>query len=89
MTRERDVEKHLIKRIREKGGEVRKARWLGIDGCPDRRVLGVGWVELKSPTGELSIRQLREIEKMRNHGERVDVLCSIRDVDNYVNGLVF
>lgn len=37
--RERDIERHLIKRVRELGGEVRKVQWIGRRGAPDRLVM--------------------------------------------------
>lgn len=33
---ERDVEKYLVKRVKELGGEVRKVKWLGRNSAPDR-----------------------------------------------------
>jgi hypothetical protein len=61
--RERDIEAHLVKRVEELGGEVRKVKWGGRRGAPDRLVMlpfhaeRVGrssacrtvWVELKAP----------------------------------------
>ena len=60
--REREVERYLVKRVKELGGEVRKVAWVGRQGAPDRLVMlppkafinGVGvpfpvWVELKNP----------------------------------------
>lgn len=57
---ERDVEAHLVKRVKELGGECRKVKWIGRVGAPDRLVMlpggvvGYGdpcstWVELKAP----------------------------------------
>lgn len=37
--RERDIEAHLVKRVKELGGEVRKVRWIGHRGAPDRIVM--------------------------------------------------
>lgn len=37
--RERDIEAHLVKRIKALGGEVRKVRWIGRRGAPDRLVM--------------------------------------------------
>ena len=37
--RERDVEKYLVKRVKEMGGEVRKVKWIGRNGAPDRVVM--------------------------------------------------
>lgn len=36
--RERDIERHLVKRVRELGGVVRKVQWVGRVGAPDRLV---------------------------------------------------
>jgi len=59
--RERDIERHLVRRVKELGGEVRKVAWIGRASAPDRLVLlpltKVGqhwvaptiWVELKNP----------------------------------------
>lgn len=37
--RERDIEKHLVKRVKELGGECRKVVWQGRRGAPDRLVM--------------------------------------------------
>ena len=37
--RERDIERHLVKRVKELGGEVRKVQWIGRRGAPDRLVM--------------------------------------------------
>lgn len=37
--RERDIEKHLVQRVKELGGEVRKVKWIGRRGAPDRLVM--------------------------------------------------
>lgn len=62
--RESDIEEHLVKRVKELGGEVRKVKWIGRNGAPDRLVMLPGdawlctesmdqpttiWVELKAP----------------------------------------
>lgn len=36
---ERDIEAHLVKRVKELGGEVRKVAWQGRVGAPDRVVM--------------------------------------------------
>ncbi len=62
---ERDIEAHLVRRVKELGGEVRKVQWVGRRNAPDRRVMvppleHIGknfrwrkarcmWVELKNP----------------------------------------
>lgn len=37
--RESQIEKHLVKRVKELGGEVRKVQWVGRRGAPDRLVM--------------------------------------------------
>lgn len=36
---ERDIERHLVKRVKALGGEVRKVQWIGRRGAPDRLVM--------------------------------------------------
>lgn len=63
--RESTIEKYLVKRVKELGGEVRKVAWVGRQGAPDRLVMlprgtptmpfgwanqpASLWVELKNP----------------------------------------
>lgn len=83
--RERDIERHLVKRVKALGGEVRKAQWIGRVGAPDRRVMLPGraplWVELKAPGVTPKEHQLREHNRMRRLGEIVEVIDSIEGVD--------
>ena len=37
--RERDIEGYLVKRVAAMGGEVRKVKWVGRRGAPDRLVM--------------------------------------------------
>lgn len=37
--RERDIEKYLVERVKALGGEVRKVKWIGRNGAPDRLVM--------------------------------------------------
>jgi len=82
--KERDVEAYLVRRVKEAGGGIRKVRWLGRDGAPDRRILGKCWVEVKAPNGRLSVRQIREIESMKAAKELVEVVYNFEDVDKVV-----
>lgn len=93
--RERDIERHLVKRVKELGGEVRKVQWTGRRGAPDRLVMlppassvavdmvtgGIVWVELKAPGVKPESHQLREHERMRRMGQRVVVIDSIEGVE--------
>lgn len=89
--RESTIEKHLVKRVKELGGEVRKVQWIGRRGAPDRLVMmptgflfhgGAWWVELKA-TGEVpEPHQEREHQRMRAMGQRVVVIDSIEAVED-------
>lgn len=48
--RESQIETHLVKRVKELGGECRKVIWPGRRGAPDRLVMLPGFrVELRDP----------------------------------------
>lgn len=94
--RESVIEAHLVKRVKQLGGEVRKVQWVGRRGAPDRLVLlphapaGWGypswmpascWVELKAPGGGPEPHQAREHTRLRNLGQHVVVVDSIEAVD--------
>lgn len=98
--KERDIERQLVARVLELGGEVRKVQWIGRRGAPDRLVMlparrlahsidcawcnpkGVAiWVELKAPGVEPEAYQLREHERMRAKGQRVEVVDSFEGVE--------
>jgi hypothetical protein len=95
MTRERDIEKYLVQRVKAMGGEVRKVQWVGRRGAPDRLVMlpralhnefgmltsCTVWVELKAPGKKAEPHQLREHKRMQNMGQRVVVIDSIEGVD--------
>lgn len=93
--KESTIEKHLVKRVKELGGEVRKVKWIGRNGAPDRLVMlpwGYSrdhdknynlaiWVELKAPGVPPEPHQLREHDRMRKMGQRVVVIGSIEGVE--------
>ena len=92
--RERDIERYLVKRVRELGGEVRKVQWIGRRGAPDRLVMLAPtrdrfgdlqsptiWVELKAPGVKPEAHQLREHVRMRKMGQRVVVVDSLEAVE--------
>lgn len=86
--RESVIEKHLVKRVKELGGEVRKVQWIGRRGAPDRLVMLPStfvsnfWVELKAPGKKAEAHQSREHNRMRRLGERVEVIDSIEAVES-------
>lgn len=84
--KERDIEEYLVKRVKALGGEVRKVKWLGRHGAPDRVVMLPGllsWVELKAPGEKAKPHQVREHERMRKMGQMVVVIDSMELVDEF------
>lgn len=90
--REAEIEKYLVERAKALGGEVRKVRWIGRRGAPDRLVMlpddprtgqwaATIWVELKAPGQKPKPHQLREHERMRRMGQCVEVVDSIERVE--------
>ena len=66
------------------GGEVRKVRFIGRRGAPDRLVMLPGrtvWVELKAPGKVAAPHQVREHQRMRRMGQRVEVIDSLRGIE--------
>lgn len=92
--RESEIENYLVAKVKEKGGEVRKVKWIGRNGAPDRLVMLKGihnhtvWVELKAeglaalfPHTPHERQQHREHERMRAMGQRIVVIDSYAGVD--------
>lgn len=87
-TRESHIEAYLVKCAKAAGGEVRKVQWVGRSSAPDRVVMqdtsrrpSTIWVELKAPGKKPEPHQLREHERMRRVGQRVEVIDSYEGVD--------
>lgn len=84
MRLESHLERAFVKHIVRTGGEVRKVKWIGRQGAPDRVVLypdgELTWVELKKSDGALRPGQEREHERLRKMGQTVLV---IRTRDEY------
>ena len=84
MLRERDIERYLVERTRALGGEVRKLKWIGRNGAPDRIVMLNGkvmFIELKAPGKPCQPHQLREHERMRRLGQSVVVADSFEQIN--------
>lgn len=90
--RESQIENYLVRRVKELNGEVRKVKWIGRRGAPDRVVMlperyGIDaeprtlWIELKAPGEKAKPHQVREHERMRAMGQVVVVVDSMEGVD--------
>lgn len=78
------IESYLRKKVLASGGRLRKLRWIGQRGAPDRFVWwpeeqkGVGpiaaLVEVKAPGKKPTAQQLREHKRLRDDGFSVVVV---------------
>lgn len=87
---ERDIEKYLGQKVKEWNGEIRKVKWIGRRGAPDRRVM-VGrcaWVEVKAPGVQLEAHQAREHQRMIDNGETVTTVASFFGVNQLMIDLL-
>jgi hypothetical protein len=81
------VERHLTRRVKALGGEVRKVAWLGRRHAPDRLVMLAGrhpLVELKRPDVDARDGQAREHKRLRAAGFEVLVLNTKAAVDEWL-----
>lgn len=87
--RESAIEKHLKKKVKERGGLCWKFVSPGLVGVPDRVVALPGgavlWVELKAPGKELRPTQERRRDELVALGHQHFVLDSISGADKFVD----
>lgn len=85
--RESAIEAYLVATVKELGGEVRKLKWIGRRGAPDRVVMLPGsvlfWIELKRPGGMAEAHQAREHRRMLAMGQRVIILDTFEKIDQW------
>ena len=88
---EKDVERLLVKGIKELGGVAYKFVSPGNSGVPDRVVVlpdgRVIFVELKTTTGKLSAIQTRQIVRLEQLGCEVRVLYGVEEVKDFLERL--
>lgn len=78
-------EDYLIKQAKKHGLFLRKVAWIGRRGAPDRLLQNV-FIELKkNPDEKPKPHQLREHERMRKAGNRVEVLSTKSEIDALIN----
>ncbi len=90
--RESQIEKALVKSVKQAGGECRKAQWIGRRGAPDRLVMLPGgitwWVELKAPGKKPDPHQSREHKRMTALGQTIYVIDSLESIERLLNGAI-
>lgn len=82
--RESKIEAYLVQRVKALGGEVRKVNWIGRNSAPDRIVMlpnNTFWAELKATGKKPTAAQIREHKRMRDMGQRVEVIDSIEQIE--------
>lgn len=90
--RESEVEDYLVKCVKKLRGEVRKVKWIGRRGAPDRFVMVCGlnfFVELKAPGKKPNEQQQREIKSLKSRDVAVYVVDSTKAVDELLSTIVW
>lgn len=90
MTRERDIEAHLVQRVKAMGGIAYKFTSPSRRSVPDRLVLLPGrmvFVECKAPGAKPTDAQYREHERLRGLGFVVLIMDSRERIDAWVSSL--
>ena len=85
---ERDIERYLVKRVKELGGVAYKFVSPAHRGVADRLVVlprGPVWfVEVKAPGGRLSMLQTLFLDDVKKLGHNACVVWSKEDVDQLI-----
>lgn len=98
-TRESQIEKRLVQRVKEIGGEVRKVKWIGRNKAPDRIVMLPApaerftystddgrtiWVEVKPPGSAATFpNDAHEAAQAREHRRMRKMGQRVEVVDSY------
>ena len=85
--RESKIERELVERVKQAGGMAYKMGSPGNNGMPDRLVIFPDqspiFVELKTEKGVLSRMQKRQIKRLVDLGQDVDVICGIDELSQF------
>jgi hypothetical protein len=88
MTPAGKLQDYLKQKVQKSGGQYRKVRWEGRNGCPDCFVWWqwphVAFIEIKAFGDRVSKVQDREIERMRMYDLPVYIAQSNEDIDEIV-----
>lgn len=96
--KERDVKEYMLVKAKANDILARKVVWEGRDSAPDWCLMAKApnpfqggrtlWVELKAPGEKPTSAQLREHERMREHGQEVRVVDSFDSVIDAMHWLL-
>ncbi len=82
------LQDYLKRLVQGSGGQYRKVRWEGRNGCPDCFVWWtwphVAFIEIKADNDRVSKVQDQEIQRMRNYGVPVYIARSNEEIDEIV-----
>lgn len=88
---EKEIERKLTEAVKRIGGKAYKFISPGNDGVPDRLIVmpegRIIFVELKTETGKLSIRQELQLKKLSSLGAECWVLYGEAEVTAFVGEL--
>ena len=89
--REKTIEQHLVKAVKNSGGIAPKLVSPGFDGMPDRLVLlpggKIGFVEVKAPGKEPRPLQVARHELLRRLGFKVFVLDNPEQIGGILDAI--
>lgn len=78
---ESEVEGAVVQIAKKRGWLIRKLRWIGRDGAPDRffakKGYGIILPEFKRPHGQPRVLQMQELERLRACGVNCPVIDTI------------
>ena len=85
--KESTIERELVERVKQVGGQAYKLVSPGNNGMPDRLVIFPYkvpvFVELKTEKGVLSRMQKRQIKRLVDLGQDVYVICGIDQLSQF------
>jgi len=91
MILERDIERYLVRRVKDLGGVAYKFTSPSRRGVPDRLCVfpdGISvFIECKAPKKIPTVLQAHEIERLRNLGQQVFVVDSKESIDEIVDSI--
>ena len=82
------LQDHLKHVVQKSGGQYRKVRWEGRNGCPDCFVWwtwpNAAFIEIKAGDDRVSKVQQQEIQRMQTYGIPVFIATSKEEIDEIV-----